>query len=554
VAASLSSPTRRCRGGGLDAPAPGTRRADRRSLGRLIAAAARLSFVRAGTTSDRPEEAAITTIVPRWEWRTFREHFDAAEEALLQEATGPAQESDERYLLSEPDRNVKIRDDLLDVKVLREVDAQGLERWEPVMKATFPLAASDVPGVVEAIGVDPSALPPGDHDLEGFLAAIEKAGTARAVVVHKRRTRASLMGCMAEVAEVSAEGRSTRTIAVEAEDPAAVIAAIRELHLDGFVNTSYPKGLRAVIEDRPPRFAVIDVGTNSLKFHIGERESDGSWRTITDRAEVTRLGEQLDGTGMIGEEPLERSIGAAVGMVEEARREGVRSIVAVGTAGLRIATDKEHAIAVARDRTGVTIEELSEIEESRLGYLGATSELEIADGSLVVFDTGGGSSQFTFGHGSEVDEQFSVKVGAARFSERFELERSVEPGRLDEVLGAIAEDLSRLDGRPSPQAMVGMGGAITNMTAVSLGLAEYDPDRVQGSVLERAEVDRQVELYRSRDAEGRRAIVGLQPKRAEVILAGACIVRTVMDKLGMTSLTVSDRGLRHGVLLDRFSG
>ncbi|HET9250376.1 MAG TPA: Ppx/GppA family phosphatase, partial [Actinomycetota bacterium] len=186
------------------------------------------------------------------------------------------------------------------------------------------------------------------------------------------------------------------------------------------------------------------------------------------------------------------------------------------------------------------------------GYLGATSELEIADGSLVVFDTGGGSSQFTFGHGSEVDEQFSVKVGAARFTERFELERSVEPGRLDEVLAAIAEDLARLDGRPSSDAMVGMGGAITNMTAVSLGLAEYDPDRVQGSVLERTEVDRQVELYRSRDAEGRRSIVGLQPKRAEVILAGACIVRTVMEKLGMSSLTVSDRGLRHGVLIERF--
>ena len=470
---------------------------------------------------------------------------------MLQEATAPALESDERYLLAGDDRNVKIRDDLLDVKVLREVDAKGLERWEPVMKADFPLAAADVPNVVEAAGMDPGAFSEREYDLSGFLTALDDAG-ARAVGVHKRRTRASVMGCMAEVAEVSAGGRTTRTIAIEAEDPAAVFAAVRELHLDGFLNTSYPKGLRALIEDRPPRFAVVDVGTNSVKFHIGEREPDGSWRTIVDRAEVTRLGEQLDGTGMIGEEPLERTIDAAVGMVEEARREGVRAIVAVGTAGLRIATDKDHAIAVARDRTGVTIEELAEVDESRLGYLGATSELEIADGSLVVFDTGGGSSQFTFGHGSEVDEQFSVKVGAARFTERFELERSVEPDRLEEVLAAIADDLARLDGRPSPDAMVGMGGAITNMTAVSLGLAEYDPDRVQGSVLERTEVDRQVELYRSRDAEGRRSIVGLQPKRAEVILAGACIVRTVMEKLGVSSLTVSDRGLRHGVLLERF--
>jgi exopolyphosphatase/guanosine-5'-triphosphate,3'-diphosphate pyrophosphatase len=83
-------------------------------------------------------------------------------------------------------------------------------------------------------------------------------------------------------------------------------------------------------------------------------------------------------------------------------------------------------------------------------------------------------------------------------------------------------------------------------------MATYDPSVVQGSELTRAEVDRQIELYRRLDAQGRRSIVGLQPKRAEVILAGACIVRTVMEKLGHDRLTVSDRGLRHGVLIERF--
>jgi len=97
-----------------------------------------------------------------------------------------------------------------------------------------------------------------------------------------------------------------------------------------------------------------------------------------------------------------------------------------------------------------------------------------------------------------------------------------------------------------------MGGAITNITAVKHGLATYDPDVVQGTVLDAAELDRQIELYRSRDADGRREIVGLQPKRAEVILAGALVVRTVMDKLGKDRLTVSDRGLRHGLFVERF--
>ena len=83
-------------------------------------------------------------------------------------------------------------------------------------------------------------------------------------------------------------------------------------------------------------------------------------------------------------------------------------------------------------------------------------------------------------------------------------------------------------------------------------LARYDPDVVQGATLDQTEIDRQIELYRTRTADERRGIIGLQPGRAEVVLAGACIVRTTMEKLGCDSLVVSDRGLRHGVLLERF--
>jgi len=99
--------------------------------------------------------------------------------------------------------------------------------------------------------------------------------------------------------------------------------------------------------------------------------------------------------------------------------------------------------------------------------------------------------------------------------------------------------------------MDGMGGAVTNIAAVKHALVNYDPDIVQGTVIERAEIERQIELYCSRSQEDRRKIVGLQPKRADVILAGACIVKTVMDKLNKDALSVSDRGLRHGLLIDR---
>jgi exopolyphosphatase / guanosine-5'-triphosphate,3'-diphosphate pyrophosphatase len=300
------------------------------------------------------------------------------------------------------------------------------------------------------------------------------------------------------------------------------------------------------------RHAVVDVGTNSVKFVIAERAADGSWTAVVDRSEVTRLGEGLDDSGELQPTPVERTVEAIAGMVDEARAAGVAEIVAVGTAGLRIASNSAAFVAAVRERTGVEVEVISGEEESRLAYLAVTSALELDEGTLVVFDTGGGSSQFTFGRAGEVDERFSVNVGAVRFTERFGLDRVVDEETLSSALRAMATDLDRLDGREPPDLVVGMGGAVTNLTAVKHELATYDPKVIQGAVLEAAEVDRQIELYRARTADERRRIVGLQPKRAEVILAGACIVRTVLAKLGRDSLTVSDRGLRHGVLAERF--
>lgn len=301
-----------------------------------------------------------------------------------------------------------------------------------------------------------------------------------------------------------------------------------------------------------PTYAVIDVGTNSVKFHIAERRDDGSWRTIVDRAEVTQLGEGLREGGGFAQGAMKRTVDAIVDMADEARRRGVAALAAVGTMGLRVAGGTDGFIAAVKESCGVDIEVLSGAEEARLAYVAAVSGLDLASGHLVVFDTGGGSTQFTMGYDAQVEERFSLNIGAVRLTEEFGLDRPVLVDDLNKALTAISRELRRLDSFPRPDKLVGMGGAVTSMSAVMLGLSAYDPDLVHGSVLSRNEVDRQIELYRSRDAAARRQIVGLQPRRAEVILAGACVVRTVMEKLGRETLSVSDRGLRHGLLEERF--
>lgn len=493
------------------------------------------------------------TIIPRWEWRTFGSRLGNPAAVFGKVPPTGTHESDEVYFLTASGANVKVRDDLIDIKVLRDVNDTGLEQWVPVMKAGFPVGAMQLAEIFGALGLFTPALEREAYSLARFLEdLVEPNPEIQSVKVQKLRVRYSIDGCMAEFADVVVNGRTTQTIAVESDDPGAVAATVRSLGFGDYLNTSYPAGLRATLKGTPPRFAVIDAGTNSIKFHLGERADEGSWTTIADRAEVTRLGEDLDTDGVIIPAAADRTGDAIAGMVDEAKTNGAVAVAAVGTAGLRMATNRASVIEKIRSRSGITVEVISGEEESRLAYVAVQASLDIGEGSLVVFDTGGGSSEFTFGTGPTVEDRFSVNVGAVRYTERFRLGDRVTPAVLAETLAAISADLSVIDDRAAPDATVAMGGAVTNITAVSRSMATYDPDLVQGTVLSRAEIDRQIDLYCSMDASDRRSIVGLQPKRADVILAGACIIRTVMDKLNQETLTVSDRGLRHGLLRERF--
>jgi exopolyphosphatase / guanosine-5'-triphosphate,3'-diphosphate pyrophosphatase len=484
--------------------------------------------------------------VNRWEWRTF----GIGEDVFGDRSPERVQESDEIYVLSVANGDtVKVRDGLMDVKRLEQVNDAGLEQWAPLLKAEFPLSAEQVRSILQGLRVPVPALDRDTYDLDDIVAGRADLLTAP---VHKHRARYTVGGCTAELTDVTTEHGSTRTVAVESESPERVSAAVRELGLESHTNTSYPRGLKALLRFGAGRYAVVDVGTNSVKFHIGERAADGAWQPVIDRAEVTRLGEQRGEDGRLRPEAIERTADAVAGMVAEARAAGVLAVAAVGTAGLRMAPNATDFVDAVLTRCGVEVEIVSGEEEARLAYVAATAVLPLARGSRAVFDTGGGSTQFTFGRDGRVGEQFSVPVGAVRYTERFGLADAVDEEVVKDALAAIEADLSALAGRPPPDALVGMGGALTNMAAVKHELATYDPDVAQGTVLDTAEVDRQLELYRSRGGDDRRRIVGLQPGRADVILAGACIVRTVLVKLDVPALTVSDRGLRHGLLVERF--
>ena len=143
--------------------------------------------------------------------------------------------------------------------------------------------------------------------------------------------------CTSELSDVAVDGVKTRTIAVEAEDAAAVVAAVASLGPPGMPTPTIRAAWRRRFSGAPPRYAVLDVGTNSVKFHMAEAGGGGTWRTLTDRAELTRLGEGLKEGGSITKEAAERTAAAINGMVDEAHKAGAVAVAAAGTAGLQIA-------------------------------------------------------------------------------------------------------------------------------------------------------------------------------------------------------------------------
>lgn len=188
-------------------------------------------------------------IVPRWEWRTFGQDFGAAEPRIAALVAEKVENSEEIYLLATGlDANVKIRDELMDIKILERVDANGLEQWRPVLKEPFPLTASAVAQVRSALGLPAVPLLAEGLSLDRLLAEVARSqDTVRTVIVRKTRTRYHVNGCVGELTAVIADEKKVRTVAVEDADPAKVLAAIAAMGLDRFPNISYPRGLKQVL-------------------------------------------------------------------------------------------------------------------------------------------------------------------------------------------------------------------------------------------------------------------------------------------------------------------
>jgi hypothetical protein len=301
------------------------------------------------------------------------------------------------------------------------------------------------------------------------------------------------------------------------------------------------------------RKAIIDIGSNSIKFFVGELAADRTIKTVLDTNDIARLGEGLDSTGAISPEAMERNVASVAAFVKQAKELGADRIVSVGTMALRKASNSAEFVEKVKKACGVEVQIIPGEEEARLSYLAILSGLPLEkDADLVVFDTGGGSTEFIYGKGTQMVKRFSVNLGAVRITENYLKADPVSPADVQAAIAQIDKEFKEAGVNGKPAQLVGMGGTVTSMGAVKHKMVKYDPSVIQGSRLTKKDIEEQIEEYSKRTVEQRKELPGLQPKRADVILAGACILKVITDRLGADGLTISDRGLRHGLAFDLF--
>ena len=299
------------------------------------------------------------------------------------------------------------------------------------------------------------------------------------------------------------------------------------------------------------KYAILDIGTNSIKFFLFSIEN-GKSTTIIDTNNISRLGEGLLKTGIISDEAMERNIEALRGFMKSAKEENVKEITAVGTMCLRTANNSDVFLKKAKEELGLTIKVIPGEEEARLSYLAVLSTIGNTDKNVVVFDTGGGSTEFIFGKGANLNNRISLNLGAVHPTEEFLVSDPVTNDELKKMQDHMMDFFSEKITEKKADYLIGIGGTVTSMGAVMHKMVKYDPKIIQGSQMSLEEVKRQIELYQNKTIEERKQIPGLQPKRADVILAGAGIINAIMEIFEIDSFTISDRGLRHGLMFDKY--
>ncbi len=304
------------------------------------------------------------------------------------------------------------------------------------------------------------------------------------------------------------------------------------------------------------RVAGIDCGTNSIRLLIGDLTTDPSNGAglvdVHREMRVVRLGQDVDRTGRLAPEAIERTRLALVDYVDLIRQFSVDRVRMVATSASRDAANADEFVAMVRSVLGVEPEVITGRAEAALSYTGAVGTLRGLPPKVLVADIGGGSTELVLGADASVRAAHSMDVGCVRMTERH---LHSDPPAADEIEATVSDLRAALDQAATEvpfaeaEAFVGVAGTVTTIVAIALNLPAYDPDAIHGARISYDQVSAVTARLLSMTRDERAALPVMHPGRVDVIGGGALVLRTVMEYLGATEVIASEHDILDGIAL-----
>ena len=300
-------------------------------------------------------------------------------------------------------------------------------------------------------------------------------------------------------------------------------------------------------------YAAIDVGTNTLRLLVAEAVAPDEFTILYEEQEITRLGEGLLPTRLLQDAPRRRSLTVLKRFADVARSFKAGEVASVATSAVREAGNGEEFLAETARETGLALRVIDGREEARLTMLGVRHGLRLGSRRLLAIDIGGGSTEFILAKGDVIEGIVSTGLGVVKLTEQYLVSDPPTVGELRRVKEVVGTRIDRLrlelPGREEAQ-FVGTAGTVTTLAAIDLALVTYDRQKIHGHCLGLSRIVELLDRLAALPLRERRRIPGLEPGRADIIVAGGAILAVSMERLGYHELRVSDDGLREGILLD----
>ena len=299
-----------------------------------------------------------------------------------------------------------------------------------------------------------------------------------------------------------------------------------------------------------PVLAAIDCGTNSTRLLVARGGGAGK-QALARVNTITRLGRGVDASGRLDADAIGRTAAALREYRAVLDEHGADRVRMTATSAARDATNRDEFFAVAEEIIGVRPELLSGAQEAELSFRGATAELDPADGPFLVVDIGGGSTEFIVGT-DDVEGAMSVDIGCVRLTEQYLASDPPAPEELHaciSVTDAWLEDVTReIPAVHGARTFVGLAGTVTTMAAVELGLHEWDRDAIHHFRFARDAIEDVFRTLATESLADRKHNPGLEAARADVIVAGACILVAIVRGLGVDEVLVSESDILDGLV------